>query len=103
VAGEVPATVVYDDDRVMAFRDIAPQAPFHVLVVPKAHHRDLAALAGADPSLTAELMTTMAAVAQAEGLDEYRVVFNTGETAGQSVFHVHGHLLGGRSMTWPPG
>ncbi len=104
VVGEIPADVVHRSDRVVAFRDVAPQAPVHVLVVPAEHHQDAAALASVAPDVAAELVTVAAAVAEAEGLDgHYRLVFNTGAGAGQSVFHTHLHLLGGRSMTWPPG
>jgi histidine triad (HIT) family protein len=109
VAGEVPATVVAETDRVLAFRDINPQAPTHVLVIPKDHHRNVAALAVADPQLLGELLSTAHAVADGEGLvrgdgDEpgYRLVTNTGPDAGQTVHHVHVHLLGGRPMGWPP-
>jgi histidine triad (HIT) family protein len=104
VAAEIPADVVHRSDRVVAFRDVAPQAPVHVLLVPADHHENAAALATADPAVAAELVTVAAAVAEAEGLEgHYRLVFNTGTGAGQSVFHTHLHLLGGRSMTWPPG
>lgn len=103
VAGDVPVEVVLETPRTLVFRDISPQAPVHVLVVPKEHHRDLGILAAADQQLAAELLETLRAVAEQEGLDDYRVVFNTGERAGQSVFHVHGHVLGGRPMGWPPG
>ena len=103
VAGEIPADVVLETPRVLAFRDISPQAPVHVLVIPKEHHRDLGALAEADAALAADLRESLGAVAAQEGLDHYRVVFNTGEQAGQSVFHVHGHVIGGRPMGWPPG
>lgn len=103
VAGDVPADVVLETRKTLAFRDISPQAPVHVLVVPKEHHRDLGALAAADQQLAAELLETLRAVAEQEGLAHYRIVFNTGEGAGQSVFHVHGHVLGGRPMGWPPG
>lgn len=104
-AGEIPAEVVADNDACVAFRDLNPQAPTHVVVIPKQHHQDLAAVATADPELTARLLATMAEVAGAEGLAEggYRLVFNTGSGAGQTVFHVHGHVLGGRPLTWPPG
>jgi histidine triad (HIT) family protein len=111
VTGEVPAQVVHETDRVLAFRDINPQASTHVLVIPKEHHRNLAALAAADPQLLGEVVTAAAAVAAAEGLtggaadgDEpgYRVVANTGPDAGQTVHHLHLHLLGGRPMGWPP-
>ena len=102
VAGEIPATTVLETDRVLAFRDINPQAPTHVLVIPKTHYPDVAALAAAVAAL---LSAVIGAVQQAEAVAEtgYRVVFNTGVEAGQTVPHVHAHLLGGRSLTWPPG
>ncbi len=104
VAGEIPATVVHETDDVLAFRDIAPAAPTHVVVVPKAHHVDVAALTAADPDLAGRLLAAGAAVAAQEGLGEgFRLVFNTGSDGGQTVFHVHLHVLGGRPMTWPPG
>ncbi len=103
VAGEVPATVVRRTERVVAFRDVDPQAPLHVLVVPVDHHRDVPALAAADPALLAEVTTTAAGVAADLGDGQFRLVFNTGAGAGQSVFHVHAHVLGGRPMGWPPG
>jgi len=105
VAGRVPATVVQDGDRTLAFRDMNPQAPTHVLVVPKEHHDDLGALAQADPELLGELFGEAAAVAAAEGLAEpgYRMVVNTGRHGGQTVGHVHVHVLGGRALGWPPG
>jgi histidine triad (HIT) family protein len=110
VAGEVPATVVAETDRVLAFRDINPQAPTHVLVIPKEHHRNVGALAAAAPPLLAEVVTTAHRIAGEEGLvhgddDEpgYRLVTNTGSQAGQTVHHVHVHLLGGRGLGWPPG
>jgi histidine triad (HIT) family protein len=99
VAGEIPATVVRESEHTLAFRDIAPQAPTHVLVVPKDHYPDVAALAE-QPALLAELAREAHAVAVAEGLDErgYRLVFNTGAEAGQTVFHAHAHVLGGRAL-----
>jgi histidine triad (HIT) family protein len=104
VAGEIPATKVRETDTVLAFRDIDPKAPTHVLVITKAHHPNAAALAAADPALAAELLREAAAVAEDEKLGgDYRLVFNTGAGAGQSVFHVHAHVLGGRPMEWPPG
>jgi histidine triad (HIT) family protein len=105
VAGEIPADVVVETDECLAFRDINPQAPTHVLVIPKAHHPNLAAVAAADPDLAAKLVATCADAAAKEELVEsgYRVVFNTGTDGGQEVQHVHGHVLGGRRMTWPPG
>jgi histidine triad (HIT) family protein len=103
VAGEIPGEVVHTTERTVAFRDINAQAPTHVLVVPRAHHANAAELAAADPQAAAELVTAAAAVARAEGCDDYRLVFNTGADAGQTVFHTHLHLLAGRSFTWPPG
>ncbi len=105
VAGEIPATTVLETDRILAFRDINPQAPTHVLVIPKEHYPDVSALAAADGGLLGEVITGVHRVAETEGVSEhgYRVVFNTGAHAGQTVPHVHGHLLGGRSLTWPPG
>jgi histidine triad (HIT) family protein len=103
VAGEIPATRVRDSPRTLAFRDLNPQAPTHVLVIPRDHHPSVAALAAADPELLAELVRETQAVADEEKLSAYRLVFNTGAEAGQSVFHVHAHVLGGRSMRWPPG
>lgn len=104
-AGEVPATVVYETDRVVAFRDLAPQAPTHVLVITRDHHADIAALSAADPALAAEVLAAASEVARAEGIAQpgFRVVFNTGLDGGQTVWHVHAHVLGGRHMSWPPG
>ncbi len=104
VSGDVPAAVVRESDAVLSFRDINPQAPTHVLAIPKAHHADVGALAD-DPALLAEVLREAVAVAEDEGIAErgYRLVFNTGAGAGQTVFHVHAHVLGGRGMSWPPG
>jgi histidine triad (HIT) family protein len=103
-AGEIPAKIVLDGARTLAFRDINPQAPTHVLVITKAHYPNLATLA-ADESLLAELVSQVHEVARAEGIADsgYRVVFNTGGHAGQSVDHVHAHVIGGRPMAWTPG
>ena len=103
VAGEIPGEIVHESERTVAFRDINAQAPTHVLVVPKEHYANAAEVAAADPRLSAELVTTAAAVASAEGHDDYRLVYNTGGGVGQTVFHTHLHLLAGRPMTWPPG
>ena len=105
VAGEIPATTALETDRILAFRDINPQAPTHVLVIPKTHYPDVAALAAADAALLGEVINAARQVAAVDGVAEtgYRVVFNTGAEAGQTVPHIHGHLLGGRSLTWPPG
>jgi histidine triad (HIT) family protein len=105
VAGEVPADRVLESERTIAFRDINPQAPVHVLVIPRVHLPDLAAVAAAGGGLLDEIAAQAAAVAGAAGIADtgYRVVFNTGPEAGQTVFHAHAHVLGGRPMTWPPG
>ena len=110
VEGDVPADVVAASQGALAFRDINPQAPTHVLVIPKAHHRNVGALAAADPALLADVVTAARQVADQEGLvtgdgiePGFRVVTNTGPQAGQSVDHVHLHVLGGRHMEWPPG
>jgi histidine triad (HIT) family protein len=103
VAGEVPATVVRETETVVAFRDINPQAPTHVLVIPKAHYPDAAALAAAEPALAADVLREAGHVAADEKTEAYRIVFNTGSGAGQTVFHAHAHLLGGRGLNWPPG
>jgi histidine triad (HIT) family protein len=104
VAREIPADIVAETDDTLAFRDINPQAPVHVLVISKEHHVDIAALAAADPALAGRLVTAAGQVAKQEGIGEaFRLVFNTGAAVGQSVFHVHGHVLGGRSFSWPPG
>lgn len=95
VRGEVPAEVVHEGERTLAFRDIAPEAPVHVLVVPRDHHRDAATLTARDPELLAALVTTAAAVAEVEELEGYKMAFNTGAAAGQTVFHAHLHVLGG--------
>ena len=99
VAGEVPATVVAETERTLAFRDIAPAAPTHVLVVPRDHHADAAACADADPGLLGEVFAAAVDVARQEGLDGgYRLLTNTGDHAGQTVHHLHVHVLGGRPL-----
>lgn len=105
VAGVIPATRVLESDRTLAFRDINPQAPTHVLVITREHYPNLAAAAQAGGGLLDELASQAQRVAEAEGVDEsgYRVVFNTGSQAGQTVWHVHAHVLGGRALGWPPG
>ncbi|WP_406106809.1 histidine triad nucleotide-binding protein [Streptomyces sp. NBC_01003] len=101
--GEVPATLVRETETTVAFRDINPQAPTHVLVIPRVHYRDAAALAAAEPQIAADVLREAAEVAAEDKLDSYRVVFNTGSGAGQTVFHAHAHVLGGRGLQWPPG
>jgi histidine triad (HIT) family protein len=111
VRGEIPATFVHQDDAVVAFRDVTPKAPVHILVVPRLHLPSLLDLApgdgAADPGLGARLLEVVARVARAEGLDApergFRVVANTGPEGGQSVDHLHLHVLGGRALAWPPG
>lgn len=100
VAGEIPAKVVHETPTTLAFRDIAPKAPVHVMVITKAHYPDLAALARADAGLAGEMLAAAAAVAEAEGLLEagYRTIFNTGRHGGQEVFHVHAHVVGGAPL-----
>lgn len=102
VAGEVPATVVLEDADWLAFEDIGPKAPVHVLVIPKRHVADIGEL-GADPAVAAAVVAGIGTVARHQGLSSYRTVFNTGAQAGQSVFHAHAHVLGGRDLGWPPG
>lgn len=103
VAGDIPADVLHTTERTLAFRDVDPQAPTHVLVVPREHFANAAELATGDPETSAELVRTAAAVAAAEGYEDYRLVYNTGAGAGQSVFHTHLHVIAGRELAWPPG
>lgn len=102
---EIPASIVYEDDRVLAFSDINPQAPLHALVVPKRHIDSLNALAPDDDGLVGELVRRAAAIARDKGFADrgFRTVFNTNAEAGQTVFHIHLHVLAGRGLTWPPG
>ncbi|HEY5515214.1 MAG TPA: HIT domain-containing protein [Pengzhenrongella sp.] len=102
VAGEVPADVVAENADAIAFRDLHPQAPLHVLVVPREHHADVAQLAAADPALLAALVGLADQVAGTEADGQFRLVFNTGPEAGQSVFHAHGHVIGGARLGWTP-
>jgi len=104
VAREIPADIIHETATMLAFRDIEPQAPTHVLVIPKVHQPDVVALGASSPQGVVELFEAVGAVAAQEGLEAgYRGVFNTGGLAQQSVFHAHVHVLGGRAMTWPPG
>ncbi len=105
VSGDVPSTVVHESERTVAFRDVNPQAPTHVLVIPREHHETVGALAADDPDTLTELIRETTAVAEVDGLADrgWRIVFNSGREAQQTVFHVHAHVLGGRAMTWPPG
>lgn len=102
---EIPADIVYEDDLCLAFRDINPAAPVHILVIPKRAIPKLAEATGEDHAILGHLLIKASEIARTEGLEEggYRVVINNGEGAGQTVFHLHLHLLGGRPFTWPPG
>ena len=105
ISREIPGAIVYEDERILAFNDINPQAPTHVLLVPKRHITSLTDLSVEDDQLVGELVRRAAAIARERGISAggFRTVFNTNRDAGQSVFHIHLHLLGGRNMTWPPG
>lgn len=105
VAGEIPATIVRRENSWVAFRDINPKAPTHVLIVPVKHFASVSDASPAEEALLGRLLLAVKEVAAEEGIDKtgYRVVLNSGESAGQSVFHLHVHLLGGRPMSWPPG
>ena len=105
VRKEIPASIVYEDDRLLAFSDINPQAPLHALIVPKRHVDSLNALAAGDDALVGELVRRAAAIARDKGFADrgFRTVFNTNAEAGQTVFHIHLHLLAGRGLAWPPG
>ena len=105
IAGEIPASKVYEDDRLIAFNDINPQAPMHVLVVPRKHVATLNELTAAEDDLVGAMVRAGAAIAKDRGCDGpgFRTVFNCNAQAGQTVFHIHLHVLGGRVMTWPPG
>lgn len=102
--GEIPSNRVYEDERVYAFRDIDPQAPTHILIVPKKHLDSVAKMGPQDEELLGYMIGVAKDIAAKEGLDNgYRLVINTGEDGGQTVSHLHIHLLGGRSLQWPPG
>jgi histidine triad (HIT) family protein len=104
VAGEIPADVVRETEHIVAFRDLNPQAPTHVLVIPRRHEPDIGSLVAAAPEEATELLDVVRVVAEREAPDgNYRLVFNTGANASQAVFHCHGHVLAGRTLTWPPG
>jgi histidine triad (HIT) family protein len=104
VAGTIPAQRLYEDEHTLAFADIHPQAPTHLLIIPKQHVASMAHATEADTSVLGHLLAVAAQLARAQQLDKgYRVVVNTGDDGGQTVHHLHLHLLGGRSMTWPPG
>ncbi len=101
--GEIATNYLYESEQVLAFNDLAPQAPTHILVIPRAHYENAAELAAADSATMSELFAAGRGLAAKLDLDGYRITFNTGANAGQSVFHAHMHLLGGRPFAWPPG
>jgi histidine triad (HIT) family protein len=105
VRDEIPAKKVYEDDEVVAFEDVNPQAPTHVLVIPRRHIASLDALTATDANVIGNVVVRASEIAREQGLDQegYRLVVNCGEGAGQTVFHIHAHLLGGRGFRWPPG
>jgi histidine triad (HIT) family protein len=103
IIGEIEADVVFRNENVVAFNDLNPQAPTHVLLIPTLHTENAAGVARNSPTITAALFLAADEIATERALSGYRTVFNTGEDAGQSVFHAHLHLLGGRAMAWPPG
>ena len=104
-AGRIPAKIVYQDDRILAFDDIRPQAPIHTLIIPKAHFASLNDVPDAESGLLGHMLLKAREIARAKGIGEtgYRVVLNTARDSGQEVFHIHFHVLGGRRMAWPPG
>lgn len=101
--GSIPAEKLFEDDEMLAFRDIAPQAPLHFLVIPKKHIQDPSGVTEEDEGLIGRMMRTGSKVAKENGITGFRLVFNNGVEAGQTVFHIHMHVLGGRSLNWPPG
>ncbi len=103
IQGDIPADKLYEDDDVLVFRDIAPVAPLHFLVIPKKHIHGPSAVAEEDEQLIGKMMRVGNQIAQQEGIEQFRLVFNNGAEAGQTVFHIHMHVIGGRSLNWPPG
>eukprot|EP00741_Cyanophora_paradoxa_P025396 tig00000378_g24515.t1 len=100
---EIPAKIVYEDDQILAFRDVSPQAPIHILIIPKKFIQRMATVTPADAGLLGHMMVKASEIAKQEGLAGYRLVVNDGNDGGQSVYHLHLHLMGGRPMGWPPG
>jgi len=103
IRGEIPAAKLFEDDELLAFRDISPAAPLHFLVIPKKHISGPAAVTAEDEQLVGKMLRIGSEIAKKEGVEDFRVVFNNGAQAGQTVFHIHMHILGGRSLNWPPG
>ena len=103
IKGEIPSSKVYEDDMVFAFNDIDPQAPVHILIIPKEHIKSAAEINASNSKYVAHIFEVAAKIAKDQGLDGFRIVSNCGDSAGQSVKHLHFHLLSGRDLTWPPG
>ena len=103
ISKEIPSSVVYEDDEILAFNDITPQAPVHILLIPKLHISSTEEITEDNKQIAGRIIAAASAIAKQKGLEGYRLVFNSGESAGQSVFHLHCHLLGGRDFSWPPG
>lgn len=103
IQGDIPADKLYEDDEVLVFRDIAPVAPLHFLVIPKKHISGPSGVAEEDEQVIGKMMRIGNQVAREEGIEQFRLVFNNGAEAGQTVFHIHMHVIGGRSLNWPPG
>ena len=103
IVGEIPGDKVYEDEEILAFRDINPQAPMHILVIPKKHLSGPDAVAEADERTVGKMIRMAGDIAKKEGFADYRLVFNNGAGAGQTVFHLHLHIIGGRPLGWPPG
>ncbi|MDH5524840.1 MAG: histidine triad nucleotide-binding protein [Desulfobulbaceae bacterium] len=103
IKGDIPANKLYEDDDILAFWDLSPQAPKHFLVIPKKHISGPAEVAGADEALVGKVIRMGAKLAAENGVEQFRLVMNNGPEAGQTVFHLHMHVLGGRAMNWPPG
>lgn len=102
-AGEISSDIIYEDDELLAFKDIAPQAPVHILIIPKVHIRSTEEINDSNYQIAGKIISVASAIARKLNLEAYRLVFNTNELAGQTVFHLHCHLLAGRKMRWPPG
>lgn len=103
IKGDIPSDKLFEDEEIFAFRDISPQAPVHFLVIPKKHISGPSGIGEGDEKLVGKMLRCAGEIAEKEGISHYRLVFNNGEEAGQTVFHIHLHVLGGRSLNWPPG
>lgn len=103
IRGEIPSAKLFEDEELLAFRDINPGAPVHFLVIPKKHISGPASVAAEDERLIGKMLRVGSEIAKKEGIEDFRVVFNNGAQAGQTVFHIHMHILGGRNLNWPPG